>query len=393
MKRTMLFFSIATICLFAALASPRIASAQEPTPTAAPPNLLLYTTYPSQVIEIGESVTIKLTLRAVSQAQTANVQMAEIPEGWTATFRGGGRMIQAVYVGADSSETVDLQLTPPEGVASGTYTFFVLARSDKLESRLPITLTVQEKVPASLNFTTDLPILKGSPTTTFRYNTTLKNTGDEELIINLTADVPSGFLAKFTLTGQEVTSFPLGANQSKSITVELDPIVEAQAGRYPFTIYANGGEVQASLELTAEVAGQHNLSVSGLDGRLSGRANAGRETTLSVLVSNSGTAPAQGIEMSATAPSGWTVSFDPKVIAEIPAGDQAEVTMKLKPAEKAVAGDYVVTVRARPVDGVNKTADFRITVSTSTLWGVVGVALIAIAVGVVALAVTRFGRR
>ena len=147
------------------------------------------------------------------------------------------------------------------------------------------------------------------------------------------------------------------------------------------------------MNLTAEVAGQYTLSVSGPDGRLSGNANAGKPTTFQVVVSNSGTATAQGVELSAKAPSGWTVTFDPKVIDQIPAGNQIEVTANLTPADKAVAGDYIVTVKAQPVDGTAKSADFRITVTTSTLWGIAGIALIAVAVGVVAMAVTRFGRR
>jgi uncharacterized membrane protein len=53
----------------------------------------------------------------------------------------------------------------------------------------------------------------------------------------------------------------------------------------------------------------------------------------------------------------------------------------------------MVTVSARPEDGNSESADFRITVLTSTLWGVAGVALIAVAVVVVGLAVARFGRR
>ncbi|MGQ9459004.1 MAG: COG1470 family protein, partial [Anaerolineae bacterium] len=77
----------------------------------------------------------------------------------------------------------------------------------------------------------------------------------------------------------------------------------------------------------------------------------------------------------------------------IPAGQEVEVTAKIRPAEKAVAGDYMVTVRASTEGTASESADFRITVRTSTLWGVVGVALIGIAVGVVALAVLRFGRR
>jgi len=357
------------------------------------PNLSVSTTYPSEVIQLGESVTISINVQAKDVPQTVEMSMEQIPDGWTATFRGGGRVIQSVYVDANSSGSVDIRLDPPENAKSGTYNFVVLAQSTEGKAELPISLSVQEKVPASLSFTTDLPTIKGSPSTTFRYNTTLKNDGDQELTVNLAADTPAGFLAKFMLSGQEVTSFPVGANQSKTISVELNPLSDVAAGTYPFTVYADAGDLQANLDLTAEVAGEYTLSVSGPDGRLSGNANAGKSTTFQVVVSNTGSAPAQGVEMSATAPSGWTVSFDPKVIDQIPAGNQIEVTANLTPADKAVAGDYIVTVKAKPVDSTAKSADFRITVTTSTLWGIAGIALIAVAVGVVAMAVTRFGRR
>ena len=40
----------------------------------------------------------------------------------------------------------------------------------------------------------------------------------------------------------------------------------------------------------------------------------------------------------------------------------------------------MVTVRAQPAGGTQESVDYRITVVTSTLWGVAGVALIAVAV-------------
>lgn len=357
------------------------------------PNLSVSTTYPSEVVQLGESVSISIDVKATDVPQTIDMSMGAIPDGWTATFRGGGKIIKSVFVDANSSGTVDLHLDPPENEASGTFKFMVDAQSEMGKVELPITLTVQEKVPASLSLTTELPTIKGSPSSTFRYNTTLKNNGDQDLTVNLTGDAPASFVTKFMLSGQEVTSFPLGANQSKNISVELNPLSDVAAGDYPFTVYASAGDLQTNLNLTAEVTGEYTLSISGPDGRLSGNANAGKATTFQVLVSNTGTASAQGVEMSSSAPSGWTVSFDPKVIDEIPAGNQVQVTANLTPADKAVAGDYIVTVKAKPVDGAAKSADFRITVTTSTLWGIAGIALIAVAVGVVAMAVTRFGRR
>jgi uncharacterized membrane protein len=116
-------------------------------------------------------------------------------------------------------------------------------------------------------------------------------------------------------------------------------------------------------------------------------------TPIQLVVKNTGTAPAQGVELSASAPSGWTISFEPESIEEIPAGEQIEVTANITPSEKAIAGDYITTFKAKPIDGANETAEFRITLTTSTLWGITGVALIAVAVSVVAIAVMRFGRR
>jgi uncharacterized membrane protein len=392
MKHTITILVTILTLISIALALPTQAFAQEEAPVTQP-DLSLSTTFPSQVVELGESITIKLKLQTIGESQTLQMEMDEIPEGWTATFRGGGRIIHSVFVDGDSSETIDLRLDPPENPESGELSFVVLAQGDKRKAELPLTFSIQEKVPAGLSFATDLPVIKGSPTTTFRYTTKLENTGDEDLTVNLQADAPSGFLTKFKVSGQDVTSFSLGANQTKTINVELDPIIEMAAGTYYFTIYSSGSDLQASLDLAAEVTGQQELSVTSLDGRLSSEANAGKDTPMQILVRNTGTAAAQGVEMSADAPSGWTVSFDPEVIAEIPAGSQAEVTAHLTPAEKAVAGDYMVTLRAKPIDGVRESADFRITVRTSTMWGIVGIGLIAVAVGVVALAVMRFGRR
>lgn len=388
MKRLKVIFPTIFSLMLVTLFWPMMAQAQGNSP-----NLSISTTYPSQVAQLGASVSISLNLKTTDVAQTVAMSMGQIPDGWTATFLGGGRGVQSVYVDANSSASVDLRLDPPKDAKSGTFNFVVLAQSGTEKAELPITLIVQEQVPASLSFTTDLPTIQGSPTTTFRYDTTLRNDGDQDLTVNLTADAPTGFVTKFMLSGQEVTSFPVGANQSKSISVELTPLSDTAAGDYPFTVYADAGDLQANLDLTAKITGQYTLGVSGPDGRLSGNANAGKATTFQVVVSNTGTAPAQGVELSANAPSGWTVSFDPKVIDEIPAGNQIQVTANLTPADKAVAGDYVVTVNARTVDGATKSADFRITVATSTLWGIAGIALIAIAVGVVAMAVTRFGRR
>lgn len=367
------------------------ALAQEGTVTGE--ELVLFTDYPSQVIGFDESPSFDLTLRTRAEPQIVDLTMEEMPEGWTATFRGGGTVIRSVYVEPEDDASVTLRLEPPTDVSGGTHRFVVVARGEGATAQLPLELTVQERVPARLSLEVDLPTQRGTPSGTFRYSAELSNEGDEEITVNLTAEAPSGWEVTIESGGNEITSLPLAASSTERLTVEADPYLEIPAGTYPILVRAEGGGTSAELSLVAEVTGEEELNVTAPDGRLSAEAEAGQDTPLTVIVQNTGTAPARGIEMSASQPSDWTVTFDPEQISEIPAGQQVEVTAHVRPGEQVLNGDYMITVRARPEGGSSESAEFRITVLTSTLWGVVGVALIAVAVGVVALAVLRFGRR
>ncbi|WP_054521116.1 COG1470 family protein [Thermanaerothrix daxensis] len=387
-----LFLAFVSV-LITALALVIPANAQDITPNSNSSNPILYTTYPSVVVGPGETISVDVHVRVASQPEVVRLEVSEVPEGWTATIRGGGKTVQAVYVQAESEANLELRLDQPKAIKAGTYRVVVTGRTATASAQLPIEITIKEKQPSRLSFDVDLPVLRGSPTTTFRYSVTLKNEGDDEITVNLSANAPRGFQVNFRYGGQDVTSLPLGAKESKSITVEAQPLVDITAGSYPITITAQGDDVQASLDLTAEVTGQPSLSITTPDGRLSGQVYTGRETSLKLVVQNTGSASAQGVKLSASAPSGWTVTFDPEVLDEIATNAQSEVTLKIKPADNAIAGDYMLTLRATPSQGASKSVDFRVTVLTSTLWGITGVVLIAIAVGVVMLAVIRFGRR
>jgi len=388
-----LFLSLLLVTTFSV--GPALAQGEDPPQkVAALGDLTFFTRYPAQEMAIGENVTIDFTLRTQASPQTVRLEVQDLPVQWVATFKGGGRIIESAYVEPENDTNISLRVDPPKDVTPGTYTFAVIARGDNgQEVKMPLELTVEEKLPRSMDFTVDLPTLRGAPDTTFRYNANLKNEGDEDLAVNLLADAPPGFKVDFKLSGQDVTSIPLAANESKRLSVEVKAYPEISAGSYPVKISAQGGEVQAETSLTAEVTGEVALNISAPDGRLSGEAYVGQTTPQQLIVQNTGSAPAHNVELSASSPTGWEVKFDPPTLAEIGAGQSADVTAQLTPADQAIAGDYVVTVRAKPEDGATESADFRITVLTSTLWGIVGVGLIAVAVLVVGLAVVRFGRR
>ena len=149
----------------------------------------------------------------------------------------------------------------------------------------------------------------------------------------------------------------------------------------------------ADLPVSLTIVGQPRLALSGEGGRPRGEAYAGQSSQLTVVLRNDGTEAARDVELSATTPEGWKSEFDPKQLPQLAAGAPQNVKVTLTPSEKAIAGDYQTTIRASAAGGLSESANFRITVLTSTLWGAVAIAIIAIALLVVVFAVARFGRR
>jgi uncharacterized membrane protein len=125
---------------------------------------------------------------------------------------------------------------------------------------------------------------------------------------------------------------------------------------------------------------------------VSARAEAGNQASIPIVVSNEGTAPAQAIELTGTAPSGWKVEFEPKQIEQIAPGQRAEAQLLLTPSAKALAGDYMTSLRAS-ARSESASSDFRIAVATSTYWGMAGAGIIGIALLIMVGAIARYGRR
>ena len=83
---------------------------------------------------------------------------------------------------------------------------------------------------------------------------------------------------------------------------------------------------------------------------------------------------------------------DKKTVDRIAPGQTAEVNAMITPTDKSLAGDYMATIRAAS-RGETASTQFRVTVATSTTWGMVGFGIIAVALLLMFGAVARFGRR
>src|SRR5690348_14034832 len=384
---------LVTLC-FAFFVAATAGAAEKP--SSGITGVYLTTRYPALTVRAGETTTIDLSLRNFNHPpQQLALSVPDVAQGWKATILGGGQPVESAIVSPDTEEKLQLRLEPPSGTGPGEYRFLVAAKGEGSDLKLPITVTIGQELPAKLKLTTNFPSLRGTATTSFKFRVTVANDSGRDATINFSADAPKNFQVSFTEAygSQQITSIPIEAGKSKDVEASLTIPRETAAGDYKLTLHAKTEAASADLPVSLTIFGQPKLAVSGEGGRLSGEAYAGRNSQLTLVLRNDGSEAARDIELSATAPEGWESNFDPKQVPQLAAGATQNVKVTLTPSEKAIAGDYQTTMRASAAGGLSESANFRSTVLTSTLWGAVGLAIIAIALLVVVFAVARFGRR
>jgi uncharacterized membrane protein len=116
------------------------------------------------------------------------------------------------------------------------------------------------------------------------------------------------------------------------------------------------------------------------------------------VVQNTGSGPLSNLTVSATPPTGWTVTFDAASISDLAPGKTQNVTTTITPAGNAVAGDYTIAFNvsapgSASVPGASASQTVRVTVQVGLNWLIVGGALIVLVLIGLSWVSGRFGRR
>ncbi|HEU4571202.1 MAG TPA: NEW3 domain-containing protein [Candidatus Limnocylindrales bacterium] len=372
-----------TLGLLAALA-PHAVRAADP--------LSVSTPYPAVSVAAGSKVSFQLTLKADQQRQVS-LGVDGVPSGWNATFRGGGFIVDGVTVQPTGTPPdVRLDVDVPAN-ASGASSMTVTASAGGTTSRLPLTIKVNTTSGGSVAMKADYPALQGTASQTYSFNLTLSNDTAQDLTFSLAAQGPSGWTVTAKPSGQaQAASAVVKAGDSATIDVEANPPSDAAAGDYPIVVAATSGDKTAQQQLGVTITGNYKLTVTTPDQRLNVNGPAGGTITQTIRVQNDGTAPLTGVTFDKTVPSGWNVTFSPSTVDSIAANGSQDVTAQIQPSGDAIAGDYVMTVSAKAKEA-NGSADFRVTIETSPLWGIVGILLIVAILGGLVWVFRAYGRR
>ncbi|WP_088105536.1 NEW3 domain-containing protein [Halalkalibacter urbisdiaboli] len=357
-------------------------------------DLILYTPYTGISVTPGESIDYSFDLiNETNSVKHVSFEIEDLPKGWDYTILSSGWNVNQLSIKPNDSATFNANVEVPLNVEKGDYRFYVTANStDGLSERLPITVNVSEKGTFKTELSSEQPNMEGHADSSFTYDISLINRTAEEQHYSLTAAAPRGWDVNFQIDGNSVTSVTAESNVTKDIKVAVTPPEGIEAGEYSIPIKAATNSTSADLNLEAVITGKYAVELSTPTGRLSEEITAGKEKTIELVVTNTGTAALHDITLQASQPVGWEVEFEPTKINVIEPGKSEKLKATLTASSKAIAGDYVVKLDATSPEA-SSSAELRMQVETSMLWGWIAVLIIAgVIVGIYYL-MRKYGRR
>ena len=356
----------------------------------------MHTDYPGLAARAGDNVTFSIEFDNSGSACDASLSIQSMPEGWEGYISGGGNRISRVHVpsGTDSA-TASLQLDIPADAADGSYQVVLEARAnDAVYDTLTLNLDVDQPEVTQGDFSSEYPEQEGAAGTTFSFNATLVNNSPEAQSYSLSAQAPEGWQVAFQPSGEttQVASIELESAASQGLEITVTPPNNVEAGQYTIPCSAVSAGETLDMELSVTVTESYSLDLSTPNGLLSFSTHANEESDVTLSITNNSNVAIQNVNLTSSAPTDWNVSFDTPTIDVIEAGATVEVTAHVTPSDQALTGDYVVTMTAN-ASQVSDSAEFRVAVETSMVWGFVAVVVIVALLAGIGYVFRKYGRR
>ena len=373
---------------------------QDATPSKESFNLIL----PFQNLTVGQGQEVTMDTEVVNRRKDpveVDLTLGAIPKGWEVNFssRYPSFPIRSVMVQGEKSTTIEFKAKVPENTKPGKYQIKVTAKDEagptEYVDTINLNVTSRKVETGGLRLTSQYPVLTAPSGQTLKFTVDLRNETNKPLPVSLTAQTPPGWSVRFKpqFGDTQYSSILLKENGSETVAVEIDTPATAEAKEQPVTIMARSGGYEASANLKVSLKGTQDLKMGSLAGTLNTSVTAGKLAPIDFVVANAGTAPIRNLAFITKKPSDkWTVEFKPGKIDALNPGEVREIKMEILAPERTIAGDYLLNLTANSPE-VNRSVEFRVTVSTPTVWGWVGFGIVALVVLGLVIVFFRLGRR
>jgi len=368
-------------------------------------NLIL----PFKDLTVGQGQEATMDAEVVNRTKEpveVSLTIEGVPAGWDINFNSRypsfpvrSVMVQGGDQSSNKSTTLEFKAKVPDNAKPGTYPVKVTAKDTKGSTQYNETInyrvTSKKVETGGIKISSQYPVLSSASGQTLKFTIDLKNETNKPLPTNLVAQAPQGWTVRLKpqFGDQQISSIQLKENGSETVSVEIDTPATADAKEYPIGIQARAGAFEATTNVKVSLKGTQDLKMGSLAGTLNTSVVAGTKTPVDFVVGNAGTAPIRNLNFVTKKPSDkWTVEFRPDKIDSLGPGEVRQIKMEILAPDRTIAGDYVLTLTANSPE-TNKSADFRVTVSTPTIWSWIGFAIVGLVVLGLAVVFFRLGRR
>ena len=370
-------------------------------------NLIL----PFKDLTVGQGQEVTMDAEVVNRTKDpveVSLSIDGVPKGWDINFNSRYpsypvRSVTVAGAGSDQSATksttIEFKSKVPEATKPGTYQVKVTAKDTagptQYTETVSFRVTSKKVETGGLKLTSQYPVLTTASGQTLKFTVDLKNETPKPLTVSLVAQPPQGWTVRFKpqFGDTQIASIQLKENASETLSVEIDTPANAEAKEYPVIIHARSGAFEATANLKVTTKGTQDLKMGSASGTLNTSLTAGTKTPVDFLVGNAGTAPIRNLSFLSKKPNDkWTVEFRPDKIAALNPGEVQQIKMEILAPDRTIAGDYLLTLTTNAPE-VNKSVEFRVTVSTPTIWRWVGFGIVPLVVLGLAPVFFRLGRR
>ncbi len=261
--------------------------------------------------------------------------------------------------------------------------------------------------PDSIQVIAKYPVVSGAADTQFKFEVDFKYRGKTARDFDLRVTIPQGWFStiqKSAYDNMEISAIhlePYSISESVVVIAVAPFWLFPEPGRYPLELEVVSEDLQATVNLEANITARYSFDVKTESGRLNTKTTAGDEAHLSIIVTNTGTATLDKVTLSASKPAGianeeWRVTFSPDKVEDLAPADQKVVEVTIQPPSKTIAGDYMATLNfdSDPDPSVQPPKlDIRVTVTTSTRWGWIGAGIVVAVIAGLVVGFKQFGRR
>ncbi|MCW4034979.1 MAG: NEW3 domain-containing protein [Candidatus Bathyarchaeota archaeon] len=286
-------------------------------------------------------------------------------------------------------------LSSPLAETGKDYVVYVTVKVEGLTvGTLPLTVSLVE--PASveeIKMTTKFPEVTIEAGKIVTYQVDLGNFGDANRLLLLSANAPADWKAVIKSGDSEISQLNIDPQTAEALVVEVTPPSTVNLGTYNITVQvkSESGVVLADVELKVTIIGSFDMQL--ILSTLLTTTTSGETATFTATVRNTGFSTLSVIGLEFEAEDGWDVEISPAQVDILRPQETCQFTVTIDTPKDTIAGDYLVGFTAFSDQAESDAMQVRVTVNTSTEWGIYGFGLAVIIIVALVLVFRKFKRR